>query len=257
MSTTPPDSADAVRRQLRRLANPDVAGILQRFFKTGPGQYGQGDRFLGIKVPGIRGITKAHRHLPLDEVRQLLNSPYHEERLAALFILVLQFDTADATQRQRIYTLYLKSTDRINNWDLVDCSAPHIIGGHLLDKDRQPLLALARSRSLWERRIAIIATLCFIRQQDFAPTLAIAELLLDDKQDLIHKATGWMLREVGKRSRPAAEAFLCRHCRTMPRTMLRYAIERFPQPLRQMYLAGQAATPVRATNLSTGPSPGR
>lgn len=238
--TTRPDAACFVRRELRALANPDTARALQRFFKTGPGEYGEGDRFLGIKVPAIRSVAKAHRNLPLRQVRQLLKSRRHEERMASLFILVFQFAMADEPQRQRIYELYLRSTRHINNWDLVDCSAGQIVGGHLIDKSRDPLFVLARSRSLWERRIAVLATFPFIRRGEYAPTLDLAELLRDDPEDLIHKAVGWMLREVGKRDRAAEEAFLRRHCRRMPRTMLRYAIERFPEALRQHYLAGEA-----------------
>ncbi len=240
---TRPDTADALRDELRRLANGDMARILQRFFKTAPGEYGQGDRFLGIKVPGTRGVAKAHRNLPLAQISHLLKSPWHEERLAALVILVHQFARGDEPHRQRIYELYLKSTAHINNWDLVDCSAEHIVGGHLRDKGRQPLFELARSAMLWERRIAIMATFHFIRLGEFAPTLELAELLRDDAEDLIHKAVGWMLREVGKRDRKAEESLLRRHCRHMPRTMLRYAIERFPEELRKRYLAGLVSGP--------------
>ena len=185
-------------------------------------------------------MAKAHRDLPLPQISKLLKSPWHEERLAALLILVLQFAKADEPHRQRIYDLYLTNTHRINNWDLVDCSAEHIVGDHLLDKSRDPLFVLARSPLLWDRRIAIMATFHFIRRGEFATTLALAEVLRDDREDLIHKAVGWMLREVGKRDMAAEEEFLRRHCRHMPRTMLRYAIERFPEPLRQKYLAGNA-----------------
>lgn len=238
MTTTPLPTAADVHRDLLALANPDQALILQRFFKTAPGQYGHGDRFLGIKVPLTRRVAKTHRHLPLPQIRKLLLSPWHEERLAALFILVYQFTQSDEPCRQQIYDLYLSHTHRINNWDLVDSSAEHIVGAHLLHKSRDPLFTLARSASLWERRIAILATFHFIRRNEFAPTLSIAELLLNDKEDLIHKAVGWMLREVGKRDLPAEESFLRPHCPRMPRTMLRYALERFPHPLRQRYLTG-------------------
>jgi 3-methyladenine DNA glycosylase AlkD len=234
----PPQAAAAVQGQLLALADPPKAAFLQRFFKTAPGQYGHGDVFLGIKVPVIRQIARAHRDLPLPQAARLLKSPHHEVRLAALIILVLKFEKADASTRQRIYKLYLGNTKRINNWDLVDLSAPNIVGAFLFERPRDILFQLARSKLLWDRRIAIVATHYFIRHNDCATTLAIAELLLDDKEDLIHKAAGWMLREVGKRDLPALEKFLQTHCRRMPRTMLRYAIERFAPGSRSVYLAG-------------------
>jgi len=187
-------------------------------------------------VPALRDLAKRHRDLPAEEAGQLLDSRFHEDRLLALFILIGHFKRVGARQKAGIFDLYLGKTNRINNWDLVDASAEHIPGAFLWDRDRAPLHSLSRSESLWERRISIIATFHFIRRGDFADTLTISENLLEDREDLIHKAVGWMLREVGKRSMEAEEAFLNEHCRTMPRTMLRYAIEKFPEGLRQAYL---------------------
>jgi len=226
---------DALKRRLRTVANRERATHSLRFFKTGPGQYGEGDRFLGLTVPEMRRVVREFRELPLAGAEALLASPWHEERLVALMILVEQYRRTPAA-RAAIYRLYLGRTDRINNWDLVDVSAAHVVGAHLAERSRKPLYRLARSKSLWERRIAIVATQHFIRRNEFADTLAIARLLLRDRHDLIHKATGWMLREVGKRDEAALRAFLDEHAPTMPRTMLRYAIERFPPPLRRHYL---------------------
>ena len=206
-----------------------------RFFRTGPGEYGEGDEFLGLKVPQIRKLAREFRALPLKEVEGLLKSKWHEARLLALVILVDQFERADERMRDAIFRLYLRSTKFINNWDLVDASAPHIVGAHI--KDRSLLTKLARSKSLWERRIAIVATQHFIRNHDLKDTFRLAKNLLDDKHDLIHKATGWMLREAGKRDRDALVAFLEEHATRMPRTMLRYAIEKFPPALRRRLMA--------------------
>ena len=231
-------TAKAVQADLRASASPAQAAILQRFFKTGPGDYGEGDLFLGLKVPIVRRVARQHRVLPLAECQRLLRSPHHEDRLCALVILTLQFEKAGEPQRQRIFDLYLSNTRWINNWDLVDISAPLIAGRHLRGKDNSILDTLARSSLLWDRRIAMLATFADIRANDFATPLRIAELLVHDPHDLIHKAVGWMLREIAKRDQPAAESFLLRHCRTMPRTMLRYAIERFPPALRRHYMNG-------------------
>jgi len=208
-----------------------------RFFKTAPGEYGGGDRFLGIRVPNLRRVAREFRSLSLKDVEELLASKWHEERLLALVILVNQYARASDAEREAIYRLYLASTQHINNWDLVDVSAAQIVGAYLLDRDRRVLYRLAKSRSVWERRIAIIATAWFIRADQFDDTFAIVERLLGDKHDLIHKAAGWMLREIGKRDREAEERFLRKYAPRMPRTMLRYAIERFPKALRQRYLA--------------------
>ena len=211
-----------------------------RFFKTGPGQYGEGDIFLGLRAKEMHQMSKDHSSLPFVDLRILLKSPVHEDRMLALLILVRQAAKGDSGVKERIYKLYLANTRYVNNWDLVDASAREIVGGHLADKSREPLARLARSKNMWERRISIIATHHFIRQGDFADTLRIALLLLGDKEDLIHKAVGWMLREVGKKHQPTLEKFLRRHGSVMPRTTLRYAIERFPKELRLAYLSGAA-----------------
>lgn len=231
-------SLQAVNATLHQNANPTKARILQSFFKTGPGEYGEGDIFLGIQVPVLRKIARQHRGLAFADIESLLLSPLHEARLLALMLLVDTYDRGDLSMKKKVFALYLASTTRINNWDLVDLSAPSIVGDYLLDRSRTPLHRLSRSKSLWERRISIVATYRFIRAHDFKTTFTIASRLLKDPEDLIHKATGWMLREVGKRNSEALEDFLKQHCRTMPRTMLRYAIERFPEPVRQRYLKG-------------------
>jgi 3-methyladenine DNA glycosylase AlkD len=236
-----PQSAAAVKRRLANLANPEKATVLQRFFKTGPGEYGEGDRFLGITVPLQRDVARDFASLPLPEARKLLNSPIHEHRLTALLIWVRQFERGDDPTRQAIYDAYLEQADRVNNWDLVDLSAPNIVGNWLVNRPRTILRKLARSHCLWERRIAIVATFTFIRRDEFADTLDLADRLLADSEDLLHKATGWMLREVGKRDQAVLEAFLRPRCTGMPRTMLRYAIERFPEALRKRYRSGTFA----------------
>lgn len=208
----------------------------QRFFKTGPGQYGEGDLFLGIRVPVLHRLAKELAATPLDETITLLQSPYHEARMLALFLMIQRVKPDD----DAIYRAYLGNTDRINNWDLVDSSAAQIVGTHLFTRNRGPLYKLAKSKNLWERRIAIIATFHFIRRNDFAETLALAELLLDDPEDLLHKAVGWMLREIGNRDLPTEEAFLLPRYHHLPRTLLRYAIERFPESRRLAYLRGTA-----------------
>ena len=198
----------AAQQRLRSLGCLKQAEILARFFKTGPGQYGEGDRFIGVKVPVIRKVAQEFKGLPLVEVENLLHSDIHEERLLALVVLVGQFTKGDEATRKQIYDFYLANTRHINNWDLVDLSAPQIVGGYLDQRSRKPLARLVKSASLWERRISIVATHTFIRQSDFADTLWIAEKLLGDREDLIHKATGWMLREVGKRNVAVLEQFL-------------------------------------------------
>jgi len=229
--------ARGIREELRVLGNPEKAKVLARFFKTGPGEYGDGDRFLGVVVPKIRAVVKAHREASRSEVLKLLHSRYHEERLTALLILVEQYRAGDPARRQAIYELYLASTDKVNNWDLVDLTAQHIVGNYLYGNDSSVLTRLALSASLWERRIAMLATYYHIRQRESHEALRIARLLLHDKHDLIHKAVGWMLREVGKRCSLEDEcAFLDEHAAEMPRTMLRYAIERFPRDLRARYM---------------------
>ena len=233
-----PAVATTIRTRLHALAEPAIAAHSARFFKTGAGQYGAGDRFLGVRVPVLRNLAGEYRDATATTAFALLRSAWHEERLLALLMLVKLFESADEASRARIYAGYLRATPRyVNNWDLVDTSAPAIVGAHLADRSRRPLYRLARSRNLWERRVAIMATLTFIRQRSFDDTLALAELLLGDEHDLLHKATGWMLREVGNRDRTALEGFLNRHSARMPRTMLRYAIEKLPPRRRAKYLA--------------------
>jgi 3-methyladenine DNA glycosylase AlkD len=224
---------------MRGLADPARARASQWFFKTGAGQYGEGDRFLGITAPVMRKLAREYEGLSLRGVASLLKSPWHEERLVALLILVRQYAAADQAGRENIYQCYVGNRTRINNWDLVDCSAPQIVGAHLQARGRRFLRQLARSPSLWDRRIAVLATFHFIKDGDFDDALTIAGVLLVDREDLIHKAVGWMLREIGKRDRAAEEKFLRKYASRMPRTMLRYAIERFPERLRRQYLAGR------------------
>lgn len=233
-------SAEILAR-LQQLGDPEHARFVAGYFRTGPGEYGEGDQFLGIRIPVLRALVREYRGVPLDEAAQLLRSPWHEARLFGLLLLVDAYTRGKAEAREAIYRLYLENLAYINNWDLVDLSAPNIVGAHLEAGDRALLDRLARSESLWERRIAILATQHFIRRGDFDTTLRIAEMLVDDRHDLIHKAVGWMLREIGNRDRAAEEAFLRRHHRTMPRTMLRYAIEKFPPDLRQAYMRGEMA----------------
>ncbi|MCD4701030.1 MAG: DNA alkylation repair protein [Candidatus Aegiribacteria sp.] len=232
------DTINEISRELRVFAEPERARIHQRFFKTGRGEYGEGDKFLGIRVPYIRKLVRKFRDLSLADTEKLLHSRWHEERLFALLILVDSFKRGGGELRENIYNLYMSSTQWINNWDLVDLSAPHIPGAWLYDRDRRSLYGFAESNDLWKKRIAIISTQYFIRRNDFSDALAISEKLINDNHDLIHKAVGWMLREIGKRNLEAEEKFLRKHYKNMPRTMLRYAIERFPEERRQKYLKG-------------------
>ena len=228
-----------IKVRLAELADKETASVLQRFFKTGKGEYGEGDVFIGIKVPPLRRLAKEFENTPLKVVQALLKSSIHEERTLALMILVRQFAQASEEVRGQIYDFYLTHTSFINNWDLVDGSAPYIVGPFLWQRDRKQLYVFAKSPSVWEKRIAIISTFYFIRQHDFRDALRIAALLLADEHDLIHKAVGWMLREIGKRDLAVEEAFLKTHYRSMPRTTLRYAIERFPETQRRRYLLGK------------------
>ncbi len=227
-----------LRNELKKESNKEQAVNLQRFFKTGKGEYGEGDIFYGIKVPVQRSIAKKYRDLPLSVLQELLNSPVHEERLISLFILVDQYSRGDEILKEKIYRFYLKNTRKINNWDLVDLSAPKVVGAHLLNRDKSILFKLAASSNLWEKRISILSTMFFIKHLHFETTFRIAEILLNDKHDLIHKGVGWMLREVGNKDLPEEEKFLKRYYRQMPRTMLRYAIEKFPETKRKAYLQG-------------------
>ena len=229
----------ALVRELAALGSPSSAAGAARFFKSGVGEYGEGDKFLGITVPALRNAALRYRALPLPDLALLLASEIHEHRLAALEILVAQYETAADPDRKKIVEFYLANTRGINNWDLVDASAPYILGEHLRTRSRRVLLRLAKSKSIWERRIAIVATLMLIRHGETADTFRIAEKLLSDPHDLIHKAVGWALREAGKASQPDLLAFLQQHYASIPRTTLRYAIERFPQPQRKRMLAGK------------------
>jgi len=232
-----PPTLASVRKALRDAGNPKDAVFLQRFFKTGPGQYGEGDVFLGIRVPASRALARQFADLPLSDVEKLLHDKHHEARLLALILLVGRYERGNDAERQRVYRLYLANTDRINNWDLVDLSAPNIVGAHLESRSRAPLDRLAKSKDLWERRIAIVSTYWFIRLHQFDDTLRISTALLGDKHDLIHKAVGWMLREVGKRDQSVLERYLDEHAKTMPRTALRYSIERMTPERRKHYMA--------------------
>ncbi len=232
--------AAALIEKLDGLADPRQAAILQRFFKTAPGQYGYGDVFLGIKVPVQRKIAKKYQHLSLPAISHLLKSRIHEHRLTALLILNMQYQKADSPNRETIFRFYMKHKKAVNNWDLVDLSAPAIAGDYLLDKDRTILYELAQSKNLWDRRIAILSTFQFIRHKQTKDTYNLARTLLNDPESLIHKAVGWMLREAGKRiDTPELTTFLDRFAASMPRTMLRYAIERLPEKQRKAYLSQQ------------------
>ncbi len=226
-----------IKDALNKLTNPEKAKQLQRFFKTGRGEYGEGDIFLGITVPIQRTVAKQYQAVTLNDVLDLLKSKYHEHRLVALLILILKYKKTNETEKKHIVHLYLSNTKYINNWDLVDLSAPNILGEYFKDKDRLTLYKLAQSNNLWKKRIAIISCFTFIKNRDFEDALAIAKLLLHDTHDLIHKAVGWMLREVGKKNQQTEEEFLLTYYKTMPRTMLRYAIEKFDEKKRAYYLA--------------------
>ena len=243
-----------LRRRLREFASASDAQFLQRFFKTGPGEYGEGDRFIGVRVPVLRRLAREFRGLALADARKLLHRPVHEERLLALLILVDAYDRGDESERAAIFQLYLADAACVDNWDLVDSSAPGIVGRHLETHPRQVLFELAGSSDLWKRRIAVLATFHFIRRNEFAETLRLAKRLLRDRQDLIHKAAGWMLREAGKRDVAVLRGFLEQHAARMPRTMLRYAIEKLPGAERRQWLAagkgGKVQTPFPVKDFS-------
>jgi 3-methyladenine DNA glycosylase AlkD len=232
-------TASDAQKALKAIASPEVAQQSMRFFKTGPGEYGEGDIFIGVRVPVLRRMTAGYRSMPLDEIEKLLHSPIHEERLFALLLMVRLFGEGGPDEKNAVYDLYLDNTRQVNNWDLVDTSAPGIVGAWLQHRDRAVLDRLAESALLWERRIAILATFHFIRHDDFGDTLKISDRLLNDPEDLMHKAVGWMLREVGKRDGLILRSFLAPRYSRMPRTMLRYAIERFQPAERKKYLRGE------------------
>jgi len=225
-------SNNLTQKEIHSLGNAQKAKDLSRFFKTAKGEYGQGDRFLGVTLPQIRKIAKKYKEIKIIDLEQLLHSDFHEERMTALIIMTLRYPA----EKDKFYKLYIKNRKYINNWDLIDVTCPRIVGDYLLTKPRDILYKFAKSKNLWEKRIAIISTLMFIRNNDFVDTLAIAEILLNDNHDLIHKAVGWMLREVGKKNKNTEEIFLQKYYKIMPRTMLRYAIEKFPELERQKYL---------------------
>lgn len=238
---------EEIKAALAALGDPAHALVLARYFQARPGGYGDGDRFLGIRVPQLRRLARRYPGATLEDAGALLASPVHEERFVALLIMMAVLGPGTQATRRKAYLLYLRSTRRINNWDLVDVSAPHIIGAYLKDKDKAPLYRLARSSHLWERRMAVLATFHYIKDGDFDVTLRIAAMLLGDPEDLIHKAAGWMLREVGNRDRGLLEEFLKAHAGRMPRVMLRYSIERFPASLRKRYLRKKPGGPKRAS----------
>lgn len=241
---SPARTLAALRKELYALANPVDAKFLQGFFKTAPGQYGAGDKFLGLRVPDLRRLVREYSELEDSQALEMLTSSWHEERLLALLFLVRKYSRGDTSVRAKLHRAYLANTRYINNWDLVDASAHYIVGQHLDARNISLLERLARSDDIWERRIAIVSTFHFIRAGQFRPTLKIAKLLVEDPHDLIHKAVGWMLREVGKRDRSAEDSFLSRYYWKMPRTMLRYAIERHPERLRKQYLRGRRTSTV-------------
>ena len=225
-----------IKEDLEKAANPEKVEIYQRFFKTGKGEYGEGDIFIGLTVPKQREIAKKYIGLDLEDVKKLLSDKVHEYRLTGFLILVYKFEKADEKEKNNIVEFYLKNIKSANNWDLIDCVADKILGNYLIDKDKKILYDLAKTDNLWKKRIAIISTFEFIKNNQFEDTLKISEILLKDKHDLIHKAVGWMLREVGKRDMKTEEAFLKKYYKTMPRTMLRYAIEKFDSKKKAFYM---------------------
>ena len=229
-------ASHSIEAELAELADPDHAEAMQRFFKTGRGQYGEGDRFLGIRVPELRRVARAHASASTMTCRRLLASPVHEHRFVALAILCRQYDRADAVDRDRIADLYLECRDGVNNWDLVDTSAPYLLADRVARAPRKLLDPLVASASVWDRRIAVLATFALIKRGSYEQSLRVAEALIADTHDLIHKATGWMLREVGKCDEPALREFLDRNAARMPRTMLRYSLERLPDGDRRHYM---------------------
>ena len=227
-----------LQQRVKDHSNKELGIFLQRFFKTGKGEYGEGDIFAGLKVPVSRKIANQFKDLTFADLQKIIKSKIHEERLIALFILTAKFKKGDENEREKIFNFYLENIKYVNNWDLIDLSAEKIIGAYLLDKDTDLLFKLAKSDNVWKRRIAIMSTFDFIKAHQFGATLKISEILLKDKHDLIHKAVGWMLREIGKRDIHAEEIFLQKYFHIMPRTMLRYAIEKFPEKKRLDYLKG-------------------
>ena len=225
-----------LRRKIKAIASPNIAKTMQWFFKTGKGEYGEGDVFVGLKVPTQRVLAREFEDLTLRDLKSLLNSRVHEERLISLFILVHKYEKGNQKVKKQIFSFYIKNLKGVNNWDLVDLSAPKIVGNYLLDKDKNLLINFAVSENLWERRIAILSTQEFIKNKKYDTTLRVARILMNDEHDLIHKAVGWMLREIGKRDSNTEKKFLKVYYKKMPRTMLRYAIEKLPEAERKKYL---------------------
>lgn len=235
-----PNTSRSVEKELRQYRNPDKAAFFPRFFRTGPGEYGEGDRFIGVVVPDQRKVAKAFKTLPQPEIEKLLASPIHECRLTGLFILVHQFEKAKTTSEQKsIYDFYVKHVDRVNHWDLVDTTCHKIMGPYLMERSRKPLFKFAKAKHLWKNRISIVTTYYFIKRQDLGTTIDLAKELLGHEHDLIHKAVGWMLRELGIQDKSLLEEFLRQHAAEMPRTMLRYSIEKFPKEQRKKILSGK------------------
>ena|ERR1035437_6911523 len=229
-------SVEDLQKQLRLFADVEKATLLQRFFKTGKGEYGEGDIFLGVMVPYTRKVAKKFTDLTLPEIKELLYSKIHEERLCAFILLEEKYRKADEAGRKKVFDFYIKNAKQANSWDLVDLFAPKIAGDYLMNKDKSILYKFAVSKNLWEKRISILSTFWFIKYNKFKDSFKIAEILMNDKHDLMHKAVGWMLREIGKRNLAKEEKFLRKYYKNMPRTMLRYAIEKFPEDKRKQYL---------------------
>ena len=225
-----------LKKDILRKGSREKAKISAWFFKTGKGEYGEDDVFIGLTMPEMREVAKEYRETSLTDLNKLIKSKEHEFRLVALIILVSKYEKGDKKIKKEVFDFFIKNIKYVNNWDLVDGFAPYIPGPYLLDKKRDILYKLAKSKSLWDRRIAIVSTLHFIRNNDFKDTVKISEILLGDKEDLIHKASGWMLREMGKKDVKVLEKFLDKHCKSMPRTMLRYSIEKFDDKKRKHYL---------------------
>ncbi len=231
-------TTNKIIKTLESMANPEYAAHAQHFFKTGKGEYGEGDKFLGIRVPELRKMVRRYKGLQLENIEKFLSSEYHEIRLFGFLFLAVKFKTAGEADQEKIYTIYMSHKQWVNNWDIVDTTAPNVIGRYLLNRDRKVLRDMAESENLWDRRIAILSTFTFIKNMQFEDCIRISEILLYDKEDLIHKAVGWMLREIGKRDMRTEETFLKLHYKKMPRTMLRYAIEKFDEEKRKAYLKG-------------------
>lgn len=225
-----------LQKEILKLKNPLKANLLSRYFKTGKGEYGEGDVFLGLTVPQLRDIAKKYSHLKLNNIKNLLKSKFHEFRMTGVFILTYKYKKADIEIKKQIFNFYIRNKKGINNWDLIDLSSPNIVGDYLKDKDKSILYKLLKSENIWDKRIAVLATFGFIKIKNYKDSLKIAEILLNDKHDLIHKAVGWMLREIGKQDIKTEELFLKKYYKKMPRTMLRYAIEKFPQSKRNFYM---------------------